>query len=269
MELGPTIIAFSLTLLAGLSTGIGSLLSMFQKQDSRRFLSLSLGFSAGVMIYLSFMEILPEALSYLENSYGAVKAPIYNLIALFSGVLVVALIDRFVPSKDNPHEIPDVLDLATREKNEKALLLKTGILSAIAITIHNIPEGLATFISYMADPKVGISIAIAIAIHNIPEGIAVAVPIYFATGNRKKSILISFLSGLSESVGAVLGIILLSASNTFAMLGFILAATAGVMIYISFDELLPAAQRYGEHHLAIYGVFSGMAVMGISLILLA
>jgi len=148
-------------------------------------------------------------------------------------------------------------------------LLRMGVLSALAIAIHNLPEGLATFTSYMADPQIGISIAVAIAIHNIPEGIAVAVPIYFATGDRAKSLIIALLSGLSEMLGALLGLVLFSVSNTDLMLGFVLASTAGVMIYISFDELLPTAERYGEHHLAIYGVLGGMAVMAASLLLLA
>ncbi|MFA7671276.1 MAG: zinc transporter ZupT [Sphaerochaetaceae bacterium] len=268
MDFHSAIFAIGLTLIAGLSTGIGGVLSMFQKRDSYRFLSLSLGFSAGVMIYLSFVEILPEALLYLELYFEGRKGAILNIVSFFLGIGIVALIDRFVPAQDNPHQIPDVVSLATAEQKEKALLLRTGLLSAIAITIHNIPEGLATFTSYMADSKIGFSIAIAIAIHNIPEGIAVAVPIYFATGNRRKSLLIAFLSGLTEVLGALLGFLLLSFSNTELMLGFVLAATAGIMVYISFDELLPAAQRYGEHHLAIYGVLGGMGVMAVSLLFL-
>ncbi|MFA5570043.1 MAG: zinc transporter ZupT [Sphaerochaetaceae bacterium] len=262
------IMAMALTLLAGMSTGIGGLLAMFQKKNSSRFLSVSLGFSAGVMIYLSFVEIIPESVEYLLLSYNPVKAHTLQVISFFFGMFVIALIDRFVPAGDNPHEIPNVTTLASKEEVYQKRLLRTGILSAIAITVHNIPEGLATFTSYMADPQIGISIAVAIAIHNIPEGIAVAVPIYFATGKRFKSFFIALVSGLSEMVGALLGLLLFTVTNTDLTLGFILAATAGVMIYISFDELLPTAEAYGEHHLALYGVLSGMAVMAVSLILL-
>ncbi len=262
--------AFVVTLVAGLSTGIGGLLSMFQKRSSSKFLCLSLGFSAGVMIYLSFMEILPEGLFYLQKYYGGRQAQLYNILAFFGGIGVIAIIDRLVPSADNPHEIPNVLELQkglTTQQNSH--LMRTGILSALAITIHNIPEGLVTFTSYLANPKVGLSVAFAVAIHNIPEGIAVAVPIYFATGKRGKSFLIALLSGLSEVVGALLGILLFSVGNLELMLGFVLASTAGVMVYISFDELLPTAERYGEHHLSIYGVLAGMGVMALSLLFLA
>ncbi len=270
MTLAKVMPAFLVTLVAGLSTGFGGLLSMFQKRDSSKFLCLSLGFSAGVMIYLSFMEILPEGLVYLQKYYGGRQAHLYNILAFFGGIGVIAIIDRLVPSADNPHEIPNVLELQkglTTQQNSH--LMRTGVLSALAITVHNIPEGLVTFTSYLANPKVGLSVALAVAIHNIPEGIAVAVPIYFATGKRWKSFLIALLSGLSEVVGALLGILLFSVGNLDLMLGFVLASTAGVMVYISFDELLPTAERYGEHHLSIYGVLAGMAVMALSLLFLA
>lgn len=270
MNSGTVTAALLLTLFAGLSTGIGGLLSMFQKRSSSCFLCVSLGFSAGVMIYLSFMEILPEALNYLGRFYPPRQAHLLSVISFFVGIAVIALIDRFVPSRDNPHEIPNVVKMMNAPYTiNDADLLRTGMFSALAITIHNIPEGLVTFTSYMADPQIGISIAIAVAIHNIPEGIAVAVPIYFATGSRARSLTIAFLSGLSEMVGAVLGLVLFSVANIDLMLGFVLASTAGVMIYISFDELLPTAERYGEHHLAIYGVLGGMAVMAGSLLLLS
>ncbi len=271
MNTATIITALLLTLVAGLSTGIGGLLSMFHRQTSSRFLCTSLGFSAGVMVYLSFMEIIPEARHFLiSTGESETVADIQSVILFFIGVGIVALIDRFVPSRDNPHEIPNVLNMVTGEKNEDIdhHLMRTGLFSAIAITIHNIPEGLATFTSFIAEPQIGVSIAIAIAIHNIPEGIAVAVPIYFATGKRGKALIIALLSGLSEMVGALIGLVLIQFSGTDLMVGFVLAATAGVMVYISFDELLPTAERYGKHHLAIYGVLSGMGVMALSLLLL-
>lgn len=265
MDGSRVIAALALTLIAGLSTGIGGILSMFQKRTNSKFLCVGLGFSAGVMIYLSFVEILPESVEYLQRYYSPNKASLIQIGGFFLGVLVIALIDRLIPSQDNPHHIPDLLDLS---KESSAPLLRTGILSAIAITIHNIPEGLATFTSYMVDPQVGISIAFAVAIHNIPEGIAVAVPLYFATGKRKKSLLIATLSGLTEVFGALLGLLLFSLFNTDIMLALVFASTAGVMIYISFDELLPTAQKYGEHHLSLYGMLAGMGVMALSLLLM-
>lgn len=269
MDSKTIILALIVTLLAGLSTGIGGLISMFQKRSSTRFLSVSLGFSAGVMVYLSFMEILPEGLAYLQNYFDGPKAAVINVLSFFLGVVIIGLIDRFVPSRGNPHEIPDINTLVSEGcEGTDNCLLRTGILSAIAIAIHNFPEGLATFTSYMADPKIGISIAIAIAIHNIPEGIAVAVPIYFATGSRRKGFFIALLSGLSEMLGAVIGLLVFALFPTDLMLGVVMASTAGVMVYISFDELLPTAEKYGEHHLAIYGVLGGMAVMAFSLLIL-
>lgn len=242
---------------------------MFQKRSNSRFLCASLGFSAGVMIYLSFMEILPEGLFYLEHYFPSGRAQLVNILSFFGGILVIGMIDRFVPSQDNPHEIPNLQSLVDETGEDlDPHLYRTGVLSALAIAIHNLPEGLATFTSYMADPQIGISIAVAIAIHNIPEGIAVAVPFYFATGSRKKGFVISLLSGLSEMLGAIVGLLLFSFANTDLMLGIVLASTAGIMVYISFDELLPTAERYGEHHLAIYGVLGGMAVMAVSLLLL-
>ena len=270
MNIDTAITALTLTLLAGLSTGIGGLLSMFQKRSSSRFLCTSLGFSAGVMVYLSFVEILPESIVFLSYTVSENSAQVLSIISFFGGVIISGLIDRFVPSRDNPHEIPNVIKMIdhTYDNSVDHHLMRTGVFSAIAIAIHNIPEGLATFSSFMANPHIGISIAIAIAIHNIPEGIAVAVPIYFATGKRRKSLLIATLSGLSEMLGAILGLLLFSVTNTNLMVGIVLAATAGIMVYISFDELLPTAERYGEHHLAIYGVIGGMLVMAISLLLL-
>ncbi|MDD4833933.1 MAG: zinc transporter ZupT [Lutispora sp.] len=258
--------AFGLTLFAGLSTGIGSTLAFYTKQTNKKFLSGALGFSAGVMIYVSFIEIFVKARASLEAIYGATKGYWVTTISFFAGIALIALIDRFVPSGENPHEMHDVKEMK-EEKTEDTALLRMGIFSALAIAIHNFPEGLATFVSAIQDPSLGISIAIAIAIHNIPEGIAVSVPIYFATGNRKKAFLYSFLSGLSEPVGALLGYFLLMRYFNETMFGVIFAGVAGIMVYISLDELLPTAEKYGEHHIAIYGLISGMIVMALSLLM--
>lgn len=260
--------AFGLTLFAGLSTGIGSALAFYTKQTNHKFLSGALGFSAGVMIYVSLIEIFVKARVSLEDIYGAPWGYWVTTIAFFAGIALIALIDKFVPKAENPHEARDVNEMTKKTPNDPALL-RMGMFSALAIAIHNFPEGLATFTSAIQDPALGLSIAVAIAIHNIPEGIAVSVPIYFATGSRKKAFSFSFLSGLSEPVGALVGYFLLLHFFNEAMFGIVFAGVAGIMVYISLDELLPTAEKYGEHHIAIYGVISGMVLMALSLLLFA
>ena len=256
--------AFALTLFAGLSTGIGSALAFFKIATKKRFLSVALGFSAGVMIYVSFVEIFPKAIESLSIVYGETKGYIYTTIAFFLGIALIGLIDKLVPKGENPHEIRKVEEI---DNGKDKKLLRMGMFSALAIAIHNFPEGLATFIGALQDPALGISIAVAIAIHNIPEGIAVSVPIYHATKSKKKAFGFSFLSGLSEPIGALIGFIFLRQFFDDSFFGFIFALVAGIMVYISLDELLPTAEKYGEHHLAIYGLISGMVVMAISLML--
>lgn len=259
--------AFGITLFAGLSTGIGSALAFYTKQTNKKFLSAALGFSAGVMIYVSFVEIFAKARESLERIYGPTMGLAATTIAFFSGIAVIALIDKFVPSGENPHEMRDVREMRI-VPDESHELMRMGLFSALAIAIHNFPEGLATFISALQDPSLGISIAVAIAIHNIPEGIAVSVPIYFATGSKKKAFKYSFMSGLSEPLGAIAGYFLLMNFFNDSMFGYIFAAVAGIMVYISLDELLPTAEKYGQHHIAIWGMIAGMALMATSLIIL-
>ncbi len=262
------IMAFSLTLFAGLSTGVGSALAFFTKQTNTKFLSASLGFSAGVMIYVSMVEIFVKARVSLEMIYGYPRGYAYTTIAFFIGIFVMAFIDKVIPSGENPHEMRDVKEMEEGITSQTELL-RMGFFSALAIGIHNFPEGLATFMAALQNPALGISIAIAIAIHNIPEGIAVSVPVYFATGSKKKAFKLSFLSGLSEPLGALLGYFLLMQFFNEAMFGFTFAGVAGIMIYISLDELLPSAEKYGEHHIAIYGMIAGMMVMAASLLAVA
>jgi ZIP family zinc transporter len=261
--------AFLITLLAGLSTGIGGLLVFYKVALNRKFLAASLGFSAGVMIYVSFVEILPKANASLNSIFGEELGFLYTTVAFFAGILLIALIDILVPVAENPHELVDEKDL--KSKNKTAIrdkyLIRMGLFSAGAIALHNLPEGLATFIAAVENPSIGISIAIAIAIHNIPEGVAIAIPIYYATKSRKKALLYSFLSGLSEPLGALLGIFILTYFVSDIWFGAVFGVVAGIMIYISLDELLPTAEKYGEHHLAIYGLIIGMVVMASSLIL--
>ena len=258
--------AFSLTLIAGLSTGIGSIIAFFAKKTNKRFLAISLGFSAGVMIYVSLVEIFTKAKDSLTNALGDKPGAWVTVIAFFGGIFLIALIDRLIPEDENPHEMKNVIaDNADVVKKER--LIRMGLFTALAMAIHNFPEGMATFVSAYTEPTIAIPIVAAIAIHNIPEGIAVSVPIYQATGSKKKAFLYSFLSGLAEPVGALIGFLILLPIMNDAIFGIIFAAVAGIMVFISVDELLPSAREYGEHHLSIYGLIAGMAVMAVSLLL--
>jgi len=273
METNTILLAFLLTFLAGISTGIGSLLAFFTSKTNTKFLSVALGFSAGVMVYISMIELFPEAQSHFGNVYGIKQGQWFGILYFFGGMFFIGLIDKFIPNFENPHEIRKVEEIGqiqdnNYKKKDLSKLKRVGFFMVIAITIHNIPEGLATFIATIQDPKLGIAIAVAIAIHNIPEGIAVAVPIYYSTGSRKKAFLWSLLSGLSEFVGAIIGFLLLMPFLSDAFFGGIFAFVAGIMVFISFDTLLPAAREYGENHLAVYGLVGGMLVMAISLVLI-
>ncbi len=260
------LMAFVLTLLAGLATGIGSAIAFFARQTNKKFLSFSLGLSAGVMIYVSFVELFMSAKESLSELYGATDGQVITAAAFFIGIMVAALIDKIVPAVDNPHEMKTVEEMNVRKPNPK--LMRMGVMTALAITIHNFPEGMATFAATLEKPELGIAIAVAIAIHNIPEGIAVSVPIFYATGDRKKAFCLSFLSGMSEPLGALIGWLVLMPFMSTTVMSCVLAGVAGIMVFISLDELLPAAREFGEHHISIYGLIAGMAVMAISLILL-
>jgi len=259
-------LAFLLPILAGLSTGIGSLIAFLIKDKSVKILTFVMGFAGGVMIYVSFMEIFPEAIHNISEAVGDEHLGAwYALGAFFAGILLTGIIDKFIPSHENPHELQDTQEVQKKNKKD---LMRVGVLTAIALAIHNFPEGVATFVSTLEDPSLGITIAIAIAIHNIPEGIAVSMPIYHATGDRKKAFLYSFLSGVVEPLGAFLGYAILMPYLNPMVMGLLLAGVAGIMIFISVDQLLPAAEEYGQHHLSIYGFVLGMGVMALSLVLM-
>ncbi len=265
-------LAFLLTTLAGLSTGIGSAIAFFAKKTNKKFLAIALGFSAGVMIYVSMIEIFPQATAALSLDFSERKATALTALAFFGGMGLIALIDKLIPSEKNPHEVKSIERLEqpatdTAPAQNKTSLLRTGFFTALAIAIHNFPEGMATFVSALQEPSIAIPIVVAIAIHNIPEGIAVSVPIYFATGNRKKAFFYSFLSGMAEPLGAIVGYLLLLPIMSNTVFGILFAAVAGIMVFISIDELLPSAREYGEHHLSIYGMVAGMIIMAISLII--
>ncbi|HHX31874.1 MAG TPA: zinc transporter ZupT [Bacteroidales bacterium] len=258
------LIAFLLTLFAGLSTGIGGLIALIAKRTNTNFLSFALGLSAGVMIYVSFMEMLPMSIDALTDVFGEKKGMLYLILSFFGGIASIALIDFLVPKQSNPHELQGVEDMKKKRTNG---LKQTGVVLAVTIAIHNFPEGIATFMSAQASLEVALPITAAIAIHNIPEGIAVSVPIYHATGSKKKAFWLSLLSGLAEPLGALIAYFFLMPFWSSTLNAVVLAAVAGVMVFISLDELLPSAEKYGKHHLSIIGVVIGMGIMAMSLYL--
>ncbi|MGD8606726.1 MAG: zinc transporter ZupT [Myxococcales bacterium] len=260
------LLAFGLTVVAGLATGAGGVAAFVAKRTNTRFLSASLGFSAGVMIYVSFVELLPSGESLLRADYGQATGPWVAAISFLGGMLTIALIDFVVPSHENPHDAVLVEDL--NRDSVTSPLKRVGVLTAIAITVHNFPEGLVTFVTALHDPEIGVPVATAIALHNVPEGLSVAIPIYFATGNRTKAIAYSFLSGITEPLGAGLGYLLIFPWLSDGLLGIVQASVAGVMVFISLDQLIPNAKRYEQGHDSVYGLIAGVAVMAIGLLLL-
>jgi len=242
--------ALALSALAGFATTIGSVIGIFVKKPGPRFLTFTLGFSAGVMILVSFVELLPTGIESLGFFWG--------LVFFFGGMLVMFFIDVLIPHSYKAEQ-------AGIKSPEKAKILRTGVLVALGIGIHNLPEGLAAFAGALQDVNLGIAIAVAIAIHNIPEGLAVSAPIYAATGSRSKAFLYSFFSGVAEPVGALIAALILLPFLNQSLLGAILSAVAGLMTFISIDELVPASKRYGFDHLAIIGLIIGMVIMALSL----
>ncbi len=295
-------IAFGLTLFAGMATGIGSIIAFTAKRTNYRFLSVATGFSAGVMLYVSFVEILVKGTDALVASYGDYWGHWVNAASFFAGILLIGVVDNLIPAAENPHEthseretaplhnatapLPHFRPAASEPEGlagagthdhsaHRVKLMRMGMFTALAIAIHNFPEGLATFLAALHDPALGLPIAIAIALHNIPEGISVSVPIFYATGNRRKAFTYSFLSGLAEPVGAGIAYIgmriILGSSNGGIppqFMGVMFGGVAGIMVYISLDELLPTSRAYGKGHGSLLGLVSGMVVMALSLLLM-
>jgi ZIP family zinc transporter len=290
--------AMGLTIFAGMATGIGSVIAFTASRSNYRFLSIATGFSAGVMLYVSFVEIFIKGQDALTQQYGSYWGNWLNVASFFGGILLIGLIDNLIPAAENPHEThseaetaplrdpsattPDFAraDIETQpgqhdHSPRDRKLMRMGLFTALAIAIHNFPEGLATFLAALQDPSLGIAIAVAIALHNIPEGISVSVPIYYATGDRKKAFVYSFLSGLAEPVGAAIAYmaILFFMGNSGGVIppqimGILFGGVAGIMVYISLDELLPTSRAYGKGHDSLLGLIGGMAVMALSLLLM-
>jgi ZIP family zinc transporter len=291
--------ALGLTLLAGLATGIGSIIAFTAQRTNYRFLSVATGFSAGVMLYVSFVEIFFKGVAALTERFGDPWGHWINAASFFGGMLLIGLIDNMIPAGENPHEVrsedetlplhdasavhapPPVPALVVAAPvhphggHDHHRLMRMGLFTALAIGIHNFPEGLATFLAALENPQLGVAIAIAIALHNIPEGISVSVPIFYATGDRKRAFLYSMLSGIAEPVGAgVAYLILFFVSGGEGgvvppeLMGILFGGVAGIMVYISLDELLPTSRAYGKGHDSLFGLVAGMVVMALSLLLM-
>jgi len=293
-------VAFGLTLFAGMATGVGSVIAFTAKRTNYRFLSVAAGFSAGVMLYVSFVEIFFKGAESLSERFGDYAGSWINTASFFGGMLLIGLIDNLIPSAENPHEIhsetetrplhdptapiPDFDSATTMPLRgqgshdhgaDHRKLMRMGLFTALAIGIHNFPEGLATFLAALEDPSLGVAIGVAIALHNIPEGISVSVPIFYATASRKKAFFYSVLSGLAEPIGAGMGYLAIrfffggsTGVIPSEIMGVLFAGVAGIMVYISLDELLPTSRAYGRGHDSLYGLTAGMLVMALSLLLM-
>ncbi|SHE68711.1 zinc transporter, ZIP family [Tissierella praeacuta DSM 18095] len=256
------ILSLGLTTIVGLSMGIGSLLSFFVKETNKRFLAIALSFSAGIMIYVSFMAILPEGMELIETYFGEHS----NFIALggfFGGMLITAIIEKIVHKYGGHYHGHDEHEYHHEENGEH--LSKLGLMSAVAIAIHNLPEGLAIFTAGLKDISLAIPLAAAVILHNIPLSIAISVPIYYSTGSKKKAFVYSLLVGLCQPLGAIIGYLILSKLFNDLVFGILFSIVAGIMIFVSLDELLPSSQKYEDHHISVYGAIAGMAVMALSM----
>lgn len=258
--------AWSLTFLSGVATIAGGLLATHKIMLKRGALAVALGFSAGAMLYVSFTDILGKSLDAFSKIYGATGAYGSMALAFFTGILILVLLNRLIPTDINPNDQEGVID---KKRILKKKLMHSGVLIGVALCIHNFPEGFLVFMSAYDDPSVGIAIAIALAIHNIPEGIAVAAPMYAATKNRFKTVGLTALTGIAEPIGALLGFWLLQGILNDSVLGWVFGVVAGMMVFICVDELLPAAKRYeSNHRQTTYGFIAGMGVLALSITML-
>lgn len=269
--------ALGLTLMAGLATGLGSALAFFAKRTNLRLLAWSLAFSAGAMLCVSFMEILPKANASLTRSFGGSSAGWLAALGFFAGIIVMAIIDVLVPHADKSHELHSDADLQRLKATGRATVVPTGeqrrlrrmgLFTALAVAIHNFPEGVATLLAALEDPRTGVAIAVAVALHNIPEGVSVSAPIFFATGSRGRAFVYSFLSGLTEPLGGLFAAVTMGWLLPLHAVGLVFAGVAGVMVYVSLHELVPTARQYARSREVLAAIAGGMAVMAVSLLLL-
>lgn len=240
-----------LTVLAGAATFIGAMLGVLGQKPSNRLLAFSLGFAAGIMLLISLMEMLPAAL----HTKG--MSPI-----ICYGMFMLGLLGYFALDRALPHAHPqDLLDGTIKKRS----LNRTALLLTLGISLHNFPEGIATYVTASSDLELGLGIALAVALHNIPEGLAVAGPVYAATGSKRKAVMWAGVSGMAEIAGGVLAWLILGSLVSPVLMAAIMAAVAGIMVALSVDELMPLAKEIDPHNNPSYGVLCGMAVMGLSL----
>lgn len=243
--------SFLITFIAGASTLLGMIVLLFNKKNSGKIIAASLSFAAGVMICVSLLDLIPEGINLLTSRYKNFVSIMFFLIFLCIGVLTSMMIDKNMP-----------------ENKSNGKLYRVGIISMLAIILHNIPEGIATFMASSMDMKLGISLALAISMHNIPEGISISVPIYYSTRSVKKSFLYTLISALSEPFGALLAYLFLQNLITDSFMGMLFSFIAGIMIHISFYELLPTSKKYNENKLTSIFFVIGIIFMCINLLIL-
>lgn len=241
-------LAFLMTLIAGLSTLIGYF-AIYIKASKNNLIKISLSFAAGVMLCVSISDLIPESLSLLMVDNSKNKAFILAFLIIIIGIVITQTIDKIIPENNNK-------------------LYKLGIFAMLAIILHNVPEGIATFLSASTNLTLGIAITLAIALHNIPEGITISVPIYESTGSKKKAFIYTLISGMAEPLGAILAFLFLKPVVTDNLMGIILALTAGIMLYISVNKLLVEAFKYKEKSASVIAFIIGLVFMLISHILL-
>jgi ZIP family zinc transporter len=250
--------ALWITLLAGAATSLGILTTYFSSPGNKKFLSFSLGFSAGVMIFISFFRILDKVKQKMIHHYGEDTGNWYVIIGFFVGVVFIVFFERWI------HHYKEK-KIKNFHEGTPTHLKYLGYFTALAISIHNFPEGFATFAAYLEDPQVGVSVALAVAIHNIPIGIAISVPIYYATKQRKRAFWIASATGAVGPLGAILGYLFLMPYMNEISFAFMMAIVAGILVVVAIDELLPTARSYGDHHIAVYGMIVGMFAMALAI----
>jgi len=259
--------ALLLSTIAGLSTTVGSVIAFIMKKPSYKFISFIMGFSAGIMILVSFVELLQEGI----KTNGTLIGILFFLLGMGLMLLIDITVSHYYEYEDD-FILEENNDLSgnnnKKELSRQRQLRKTSLLVTMGVFIHNFPEGMATFIGSLKDLELGILITLAIALHNIPEGIAVAATVSSHTKNRFKPFLWSFVSGISEPIGALLAAFVLFPFINDVLLGALLSVVGGFMVYISLDELLPMSRSLGKEHLSILGIAAGMLVMAFSLDLL-
>ncbi len=257
--------------LAGLATSVGGVLALSHRTLQRSWLAVALAFASGAMLVVSLVEMLPSGIESLEQQLAPRAAAAVGFGAFFAGIGIVLTIDRFLPESLNPNETEGrEADLESDHLAQTRRLLRSGLLVALVLGLHNFPEGMATFLATYADPQLGATMTVAIAIHNVPEGIAVAAPVYAATRSRTTALVWATLSGLTEPVGGLIAAGLVAWVIPPAFFGVFYGVVAGMMVFLALDELLPGAWRYQTtKHQTVYGMLAGMAMVAVSLVLFA